>query len=251
MPKKKILVSIAFNNWGLQDKEEKRLTKEWIDYRMEVFQTFTLKSLKNQTNQDFITFVQYDQRSEELVQDALNQYEELPENIKFVKKSAFNTLVNKEVEGHDYFYLVRIDSDDMYHKDHIEYLHQHDPTNSDTVVITNKVGYIYDAPQDRLATIDLPSPPFYTIIYDANEYLEGKRIKLKGHLSVQELPHEEITDRRYLVIIHQSNTSTSFENAYDKQEIEDTVEKEEILEWFFGKKKVSWMDKLKSKLFKR
>ncbi|WP_347548775.1 glycosyltransferase [Pseudalkalibacillus hwajinpoensis] len=233
MLKRKILVPIAFNNWALTDVNDNRLTKEWIDHRMGIFMKYTCKSLKAQTNQDFTTILQYDQRSEEHVLNALKQHDPLPENIKFVPKNAYNKTLEREIQDYDEVYFARIDSDDMYHKGYFEFLKNHQPAEG-TEALINQYGYFYDEYSDKVATAKIQSPPFYTLIYNVAEYLEGKRHPVKGHLSVHSLNHELLEPRNYVQVIHSNNMSTSFENRYIDGLIEDENEKNQILQNFWG-----------------
>lgn len=233
MLKRKLLVPIAFNNWALTDVNDNRLTKEWIDHRMGIFMKYTCKSLKAQTNQDFTALLQYDQRSEEHVMNALKQHEPLPENIKFVPKNAYNKTLENEIKDYDETFFVRIDSDDMYHSGYLEYLQNFEP-KPDTAALINQYGYFYDEYSDRVATAMIQSPPFYTLIYNVAEYLEGKRHPVKGHRSVHDLPHEKLDARNFVQVIHSNNMSTSFENKYIDGLIEDENEKNQIMRQFWG-----------------
>ncbi|MGM1021785.1 MAG: hypothetical protein ACQEXV_14800 [Bacillota bacterium] len=44
---RKIVIEINFNNYGMNPN---RLTREWISDRLDIFRTFTLRSLLSQTN---------------------------------------------------------------------------------------------------------------------------------------------------------------------------------------------------------
>ncbi|EPZ62306.1 hypothetical protein H477_5632 [[Clostridium] sordellii ATCC 9714] len=89
MKDKKVIFHIGFNTFEFdfvfknKNIEPPRLTKEWIDYRMDVFMKHTYKSLINQTNQSFTAVVNYVKTSENLVFEALSKYPKLAENIIF------------------------------------------------------------------------------------------------------------------------------------------------------------------------
>ncbi|MGL4876920.1 hypothetical protein, partial [Paraclostridium dentum] len=72
--KKKLIVTINFNTMDLS---KNRLTKEWIDYRIDLFIKYTYFSLINQTYQDFLALIYYDINSQDLVLDALSKYPKL------------------------------------------------------------------------------------------------------------------------------------------------------------------------------
>lgn len=227
--KKKIIVTIAFNTFGFT---EERFTKKWIDYRMKLFMNYTVQSLKAQTNQNFLTLVRYADETKPLIEEALSKYEKLPANIKFTGKE-YHRIVKEAIKGYDYLYLVRIDSDDMYHQTYIEQLHRY-KHKKDTEVIINQNGYLYDTRTNAVAPIFYESPQFFTLIYKTSDYINGKRISTPGgHSGAIKLKHEIIPKRNFLNIIHQHNTLPK--NILKKDSIVSAEEAERILKQFFGK----------------
>ncbi|WP_394172243.1 glycosyltransferase [Guptibacillus hwajinpoensis] len=233
LKEKNIVVDIAFNNWALNDTENQRWTKEWIERRMEIFMSFTAKSLENQTNQDFTALVQYDDHTEHLVKKAMRKYKRLPSNIKMIPHSELKMQFENHVRDAKFGYFVRLDSDDLYHESFIQQLHDFQDSENINVVINQK-GYVYDAIQDRLATVSFKSPPFYTLIYKTEDFLNGFRYEMKGHRSIIEMPHHILTNRNYTIIVHAQNTSTTFKEKYEKGMIHDTSEKNRVLNGFLG-----------------
>lgn len=190
MANKKNCVFIKFNSW---DAVSERITKEWIDSRLSVFMQYTLKSLKAQTNQDFLTLISYDPSTKELIDQALGQYDRLPDNVKFV--ADMDEHICEGLEDYDYLYLARIDSDDMYRKSFIQQLHDYIPRED-------------------------------TDIYNAEEYLDGKRYSLKsGHTGAIKLKHEILPENNFVIVVHSSNIHTNF---YDRRKFELITEPKEV-----------------------
>jgi hypothetical protein len=52
--RKKMIINSNFNIKGVVPNRDEIFAKDWIDSRMELFMTYTMKSFKNQTNQNFI-----------------------------------------------------------------------------------------------------------------------------------------------------------------------------------------------------
>lgn len=237
MPKKhkSIVIDIAFNNWALNDTNNERWTKAWIERRMEVFMQFTARSLENQTNQDFTALVQYDDHTESLVKKALKKYKKLPSNIKMIRHSELKQQFEDHIRDAEYGYFVRLDSDDLYLHSFIQQLHDfQNDGDEDIQVLINQQGYVYDALQDRLATTSFKSPPFYTLIYKTEDFLKGFRYEMKGHRAIIEMPHRILKPRNYTIIVHAQNTSTTFKEKYQKTMINDEEEKEKVLIDFLG-----------------
>ncbi len=205
------------------------LTPEWIKYRMNIFMNYTCQSLINQTNQSFICVLRYDKLSKEIIESELSKYPELPKNIVF--ESNLNKLKNMAKE-YDYIYEVRLDDDDMYHNSFIQKLLDYTP-NPETQVLINQKGYVYDIINDKLGKWYFESPPFYTLIYKANDYISNIRYHLEGgHPGAIKLKHEILEGENYMVILHGKNTLNKFNSRNQVGVIEDLYEKNRILTEF-------------------
>lgn len=202
-----IVITTTFNvfNWNIA-----QITDEWIHYRMSIYMKYTLRSLIKQTNQNFISFVQYSDQSESLVKQALACFGKLPGNVAFVRQSEWGKKMKDHIKSYDELFVVRLDSDDMYHKSFVQQLHDCKP-KQETEVIINQEGYVYDVASHSLLFEHHFSPPFYTLIYNTKQYLNGKRIKLPGgHAGAVQLPHELIRKKNYVRIVHEKNTLQKF-----------------------------------------
>ncbi len=230
--RKKIIVQIRFNTSDHQANQGKRFTKEWIDYRISIFMKYTLQSLKIQTNQDFITLVRYESTTEDIIREALRHYEELPNNILFIRNNEYKKYIKNSIKEYDWLYLARIDSDDMYHKSFIQQLHDYNH-KEDTVVLINQKGYIYDSLHNKMCLTKRTSPPFYVEIYKSIDYMEGKRHPISSHKHPIRLPHEILNGRNYVIVIHSNNTASTFEGI-DSNSILQNGEEREILQEFIG-----------------
>ncbi|MGF7060017.1 glycosyltransferase [Brassicibacter mesophilus] len=208
---KKIIIFTSFNNWNQWGESDNRIyTKEWIDQRISIFMNYTLKSLKIQTNQNFLHLIMYDPTTKELIQQALANYDKLPDNIRFVSPNEYHNQISENIKGYDYLYLVRLDSDDMYHKSYIQQLHNY-IHNENTKVLINRRGYIYDSANNRLAKYYHFSPQFYTEIYKVNDYQQGKRHGISGHhLRAYNLPYEILKNPNFINHKHTNNTDFDF-----------------------------------------
>ncbi|MDQ0857341.1 glycosyltransferase family A protein [Bacillus sp. V2I10] len=204
MTKRRIVIEINFNNYGMNPQ---RTTEEWIENRISIFQKYTLKSLKKQTNQNFLTVVKLAEGCSEIINRALQKYEPLPDNIKFGTSIESQRRIEAYIQGYDELYVARQDSDDLYHKSFVQQLHnyRHKPS---TEVLINQDGYMWDTVDNRMIHIHFESPQYYTFVYTAKDYLDGKRYILPGgHGYAIRLPHEILKNRNYVNIVHPSITS--------------------------------------------
>ncbi|CEO25318.1 hypothetical protein NE452_06495 [Paeniclostridium sordellii] len=236
MKDKKVIFHIGFNTFEFdfvfinKNLEPQRLKKEWIDYRMDVFMKHTYKSLINQTNQSFTAVINYVKSSENLIFEALSKYPKLAENVIFTCEG--EKVIKNLISDYEYLYMVRLDSDDMYHPSFVQQLIDFDDNSVQCII--NQEGYVYDINEDKLGLWYALSPPFYTHIYKVDEYLKGYRHKLEGgHLGAINLNHKILQKGNFMVIIHGGNTSTTFSNHNcTKSVIDDKSLKKQILNEF-------------------
>lgn len=230
---KQVIIGINFNS---MKKSNQRLTRDWIEKRIDIFQKYTLRSLKNQTNQSFITLLRYDEESEDIIFKVLSKYEKLPDNIRFVRNRDYNRNIIENIKDSEKFYLVRLDSDDMYRDNFIQQLYNYKEKEG-TKVLINQRGFIYDVLTDRLGLWEHFSPPFYTQIFDTKAFLKDGYSSYKlpgGHTAMINLPHEILPEGNFMIVVHSSNTLTNFDRRFRIGIIEDEAEKRAILKRFLG-----------------
>lgn len=229
---RRIIIRIAFNVFLFT---KKRFEKEWIAERMKILQHYTLRSLRNQENQNFIAYIEYDHRTRNLIFDELSKYPPLPNNIFFVENA--DRYIYKEIRNYRFLFLVRLDSDDMYCKGFINTLMNYS-LNTRVMALICQQGYIYDIKNKRLGIYLADSPPFYVLIYKAVDYLKGRRYRLpNGHPDVIKLQHKFLPAFSYMVTVHDRNSETTFSNSYyTKAIIKDQLEINQILQNTFGVK---------------
>ena len=227
---KKIIIQIPFNVQGFNENNE--LNSEWIKYRLKIFINYTLKSLIAQTNQYFTALLKCKDITLPIIKKEIGSG--LPENILIVGKNEYQNKIKELIKDYNYFYSVRMDSDDMYVKTFVDMLHNY-PPKSETEVLINQNCYVYDIYQKRIAYFWYNSPPSYTLIYRVKDYVEGKRYYLKnGHGGAILLKHELISGINSLDTIHKKNDSSTFHSSnWDKwKEIEEKEEIKNILNDF-------------------
>lgn len=225
---KKVVIQINFNNLGLNPD---RLNRKWLEERIQLFRSLTLRSLKKQNNQNFLTVLKLDQSSSEIVEDILSKQEPLPANIRFGTPVETDRMIGDYVKGAQELYVTRIDSDDLYHETFVQQLHDYKP-QPDTVALVNCYGYMWDIEGGGMVRDYHFSPQFYTFIYPVADFLAGYRVKLPGkgtHGNVIDLPHEIFPARNYVNIIHNANSSAK---RFRSKDFLSLQEKEQVLSEF-------------------
>jgi hypothetical protein len=230
MTDRKIIIESSFNE---RRYDADRLSLAWITRRMRIFMDFTFRSMKQQSNQNFLHLLRYDAESEANLKEALSHYEKLPENIRFVKaKAEYAPAIKDYIKGSKQYFQVRLDSDNMYQSRFIEELHDYQPAET-TEVLINQDGYIYEELSQRQAYFRQASPPFYTFLFKTEVYLKGKRYHIPTHLDAIQLRHELLPERNYMVVVHLSNVNNTFDRLH-KEMINDPDEIQAILKRFRG-----------------
>jgi hypothetical protein len=235
---KKVIIQMPLNTYiGGKKNSENETNEEWIKYRIMLFTGYCLKSLKAQSNQNFTALIKC---REETIPFIKKEMGELPDNVLIVGVVEYEQKIKDLIKGHENLYLVRVDSDDMWKKDFIEWLHNYTP-KPETELLLNQYCYNYDIYEDRLAFYFLISPQSYVLLYKVSEYLEGKRYSLPGgHRSAIIKIHEIIPGANYLDTIHKVNICSHFlghGGFKEWREIKEEGEKRSILEEFglYGK----------------
>lgn len=214
--------------------KSKSQTKEWIDYRIDIFMKYTALSLINQTNQDFKCLLRYSKKTENLIFDALSRHPKLPDNIVFTDDG--DKFIEEAIDGYKYIYHIRIDSDNMFSKDYIENLHKVDYCEELECILCQK-GYIYDTNSDQLASMFHGSPSFYALVYTVDDYLVGFNHSTEpDHWGAASLVNVKIDSPSYLVIVHGQNMSNDFQVILDYPYVETSlvniIEKDKVLHEF-------------------
>lgn len=220
---------------------------KWLAYRIKIFKKYTLRSLLNQTNRNFVHWVTFrpEERTNPLVmeleeymktldnypffftyggicfwddkypQDKL--YERLERTLPAVRDSGFlghHARLGKVA----YVYQTIIASDDMYMDTAIEAIQRTYP--SPKKAVGWKSGYMLDALTHRVAEYNPKTlPPFTTIIFPTETFLSpAQHYKYigpyKSHEYVKDyLDVEVLKGRGFCVNVHGENISTTWETS--------------------------------------
>lgn len=226
------------------------LTDEWLADRIEIFKNYTLKSLLNQTNQDFVLWLSFrpEEQSNSLVWQLVaylntqeitffcsyyglmyfdDRNEEQTKTLKDRLTSQLNLMKLQMLEDDfkDWIYLTRIDSDDMFHKDVVQLIQDQEPFEG---ALTLQLGYVYNKDTQEVAEWNpLTNPPFHTIIMDRATFFDPvKHLNayrgFKSHEDIAKLNHKVLwrgdnrRDRLYMVLTHnpKMHISTTWDHEF-------------------------------------
>lgn len=213
-------------------------TDEWIQKRIYLFKKYTLASLRNQTNQNFLHWICF--RKRHPAWDTLEQYlKSINYNFVFTydgqchpdDRASNDTLEQKNISslkvlepyiiGKKWVYYTLIDSDDMFMKDAVELIQQQEPVERKSLIFQK--GYVINYFTKELADWFCTSPPFYSIIYLAEVFLDAKK-KMEYEKGL--FSHENaltafnptiMPENKYSYLIHDTNKSTDWNHHFRGQ----------------------------------
>lgn len=184
-------------------------TKEWINYRIDLFMKYTVPSLMYQTNQAYKCIVRYAKESEWLIAEALVRHQKLPKNIIFTTQG--DRCIENLIKGYQYIYHIRIDSDNMFTQDYIEQLYHIERYEGLQCILSQK-GYLYDVDVGRLADMYHISPSIYALVYKVEDFLSGVRYTLiDDHWGAYRLEKKIMLTHDYIITTHSKNIDNGFD----------------------------------------
>ncbi len=234
---------------------------EWFKDRIEIFKNYTLKSLLNQSNQQFLLWISF--REEESENPLLFEFKKLLDNsldgrylLTFNGLMYFddrNEVSNENLQSRlfyslvqmsaikdsdlDYIYLTRIDSDDMFHKDVVQLIQDQETFEG---ALTLQLGYVYNKDTGEVCEWNpLTNPPFHTIMmkretfFDPDKHIEAYK-GFKSHEDIARLPHKLLwrgdnrRDRLYCVLTHnpEMHISTTWNHEFRGKAVDPSILKE-------------------------
>ena len=233
--KKKIIIDMPLNTitYFNQRNNFKGLTKDWLEYRIDLFMKYTYKCLINQTDQDFLCVIHYMQQTENIINEILSKYPKLPINVVF--SSDGDNLIKSSLQGYDYVYKLRLDSDNIIHPSFVAQLKKVDYREGLQCII-GRWGYVYDAVTNRLAWWNHDSSAFNSYVYKVKEYLQNNFMastEPEYHMVAVNLNHDFLfanhdDGRSYIILVHGKNLQNEFDEIVSSNLCPGIIEDEEL-----------------------
>ena len=188
-------------NVGVYDRED---AEEWMAHRIELFEQYTLNSIKNQTCQDFTWLLYFDERTPP---EVLCKYDYV-DNVRIIFEYHPDFLKTEPIDSH-WVLTSRIDNDDYYCETFVEQVQEVAYEYSQTGVVplvidvggvqlAAKTGKFYTNERDR------NNSPFISLLEPNNEDLFTV-----FHCSHTNMPDVfssmKINDELSVMVIHDKN----------------------------------------------
>ena len=210
----------------------------WVNYRYDYWCRYTLNSILNQTNLNWeYWLIVTDDTIKILGEDRLADIIK-DKRIKIVHRD--NQIVAfKEAQGdYDFYMVLRLDSDDMYHKDVTDEMMSVEVLDSDGLYryVQYLEGYVYKSRNKKLKEWwrKHMTPPFFAMIYpkeiwDSKINNSDGELFDGGHEQVKLHKRKFLDKGKFCVGVHDLNMVTTIGK---RKEITDEEEKKLILKDF-------------------
>lgn len=232
----------------------------WLKNRIRIFKAFTLQSILNQSNKNFVLWISWrpEDRDNPIVQEFERHLEQVcaagwPLGIWFVftysgpcfwdDKFENDQLLERlkatlpELGGYvagEHVLMTIYPSDDMYLSDMVETMQNWPSDNIDVMGYLD--GYIMQYSTKKLAEYNPETkPPFFTIRFPAKVFLDAKAHydftgPYKSHEYVgDDMRYMALPGRGFVVGTHGENISTVFNHPYKGRELSPTSDEYETV----------------------
>jgi hypothetical protein len=196
---------------------------DWLHRRIELFQKYTLESLRSQTYKNFKIWI----CCAEGIQEPMKPLQEVLTDAIFTYGEHFTNGMSRQERAKmtdcDRVAIMRIDSDDVYRYSAIqtvrEYMSNLKVTDEPQVLLY-QVGYLYDINDQRLGIYRKNSSPFHTLMFAVPDFMSPSRYAPKfcgDHSMVAErYKFHVLPQKQFCVLIHGDNFSSTFNSLVEK-----------------------------------
>lgn len=144
------------------------LDEDYLKERFSIFEKYTLPSIKQQTNQNFIWLILFHKNTPDSFKKKI---EELKEEFTFIdlyfgdeEKFDFLEYCNKQGENIKYAITTRIDNDDMFSYDYIDKIQEYANSNLHECILSFSKGRKYDLNSKKLYEYERKDNHFLSMI---------------------------------------------------------------------------------------
>lgn len=193
------------------------LTLEWQRHRMDIFRKYCFPSIKNQTNQEFIWLVYFDDLSPDFVMEGIeelkseypNFHPKFSSEMELVKTAVLNDiqeLINSETR---YIITTDLDNDDALHKDFIAEIHGAF-IPEDFYVMAPVIGYCLKVESKNIISqYSFVYSPFITLIESVANF---KTVMVRNHRKWADVKTIRLENQPlWMQIIHNKNIVNEIE----------------------------------------
>ncbi len=200
-------------HWKQTKSGQDIISKQWLDERFRLFETYCFPSVKNQSNQNFYWCILFDtdtppfykEKIELLAEENTNIYPCYIDGFSSLQISLVEIITSKLNKDDSYIITTRLDNDDIIHKDFIATV-QSLSVEQDKSIIDLIKGYqiIIDNQKSDLRAYTSRYNPFISIVESVPDF---ETVISKNHNDWESLPNKIIYDSNpmWIQLIHEGN----------------------------------------------
>lgn len=195
------------------------LDEDYLNERFDIFEKYTLQSIKRQTNQNFEWIILFHQDTPNIFKKKIQK---LKNEFKFIDlyysdNQSFNFLeyCNSKNESANYFITTRIDNDDMFADDYIDKIQDYADNNFHECILSFEKGMKFDLLSQKKYEFERKDNHFLSMIGTKEEcILQYNHAKIFD--SGKEVVMLDSFKPMWIEIVHESNVINRI-NDKDKQ----------------------------------
>lgn len=215
---------VILTRFNLQYKEStQNLSIEWLEERIQLFQTYTLPSIKAQKNQNFEWLILIDARTPDSIYQRLQQIATSYRAIQLVQVNAcgdealmeyYRQMAHQLGAGYDLLISTRLDSDDCLAEDFTDAITKNITLQTAPYAISFPIGLQYFSQQKWNFRITYPSNHFLTIFEPgdaAQSALSYDHTRMSNYMP---LIMTQETQPMWTEIVHGGNIANNYSPTY-------------------------------------
>jgi len=210
--------NLKIKGWDTTKNAESVLTDSWLQNRFELFETYCLPSVINQTDQDFIWYVCFDTETPQAYKKKIVKIEEKCRNFHplFVDGSenyvhAVTQAITDELLTNDAPYIIttRMDNDDIIHQDFIASIQEAFVPVRDTVIDVRE-GYQLSIEKAKYQVREY-SHPFNAFVSVIERRDSFRTVTDRMHYDWKDYDSVVVVDnkRLWIELVHQKNKANA------------------------------------------
>lgn len=141
------------------------LDEDYLDFRFDIFEKYTLPSIKNQTNQNFKWIVLFHEETPDKYLKRIKDLKKIYDFIDIYVEDGgwfnFTVYCNNNNENCDFYITTRIDNDDMFNENYIKEIQDYANQNLHKCILSFPYG----------EKLDLESKKHYEYVVKNNHFL--------------------------------------------------------------------------------
>jgi len=211
-----------------------RVPLEWVEHRLKLFHDYTLKSLLNQTEQDFEIWV-FCGQCYKATTSAYNWHPRV--KVIYGVEEFFRNFLS--IFNEEYITIARIDSDDLYHKNAFKVIKENlvKNKNKDTKMAFCTM-YSWHRINNIIKRYHQRHPPCFVHTFPKKLYKDFnyfKKVHLSKHVGASH-DSKELPEYHFCETIHDQSWTRQKRHGWSKSYVEKVVSEELKLDYLKHKK---------------